>query len=97
MNRRGFLGSILVGCAAPAIVRAESLMRIVTPKLILPRWGSGIAVNHIILADQGFIDVLIWQSMQRAALSHGMTLVRGELKDGRVPYFVAYGEPVIMK
>lgn len=29
MNRRGFLGSILAACAAPAIVRADSLMRIV--------------------------------------------------------------------
>lgn len=26
MNRRGFLGSILAACAAPAIVRAQSLM-----------------------------------------------------------------------
>jgi hypothetical protein len=29
LNRRGFLGSILVAAAAPAIVRADSLMRIV--------------------------------------------------------------------
>lgn len=29
MNRRGFLGSIIAACAAPAIVRADSLMRIV--------------------------------------------------------------------
>ena len=29
MNRRGFLGSILALGAAPAIVRADSLMRIV--------------------------------------------------------------------
>lgn len=29
MNRRGFLGSILALSAAPAIVRADSLMRIV--------------------------------------------------------------------
>lgn len=29
MDRRGFIGSILVACAAPAIVRADSLMRIV--------------------------------------------------------------------
>lgn len=29
MNRRGFLGSILAACAAPAIARADSLMRIV--------------------------------------------------------------------
>ena len=28
MNRRGFLGSILAAAAAPAIVRADSLMRI---------------------------------------------------------------------
>lgn len=31
MNRRGFLGSILALGAAPAIVRADSLMRIVAP------------------------------------------------------------------
>lgn len=29
MNRRGFIGSILATCAAPAIVRADALMRIV--------------------------------------------------------------------
>lgn len=29
MNRRGFLGSILAAATAPAIVRADSLMRIV--------------------------------------------------------------------
>lgn len=29
VNRRGFLGSILAACVAPAIVRADSLMRIV--------------------------------------------------------------------
>lgn len=32
ISRRGFLGAILAGAAAPAIVRAESLMKIVTPK-----------------------------------------------------------------
>ena len=29
MNRRGFLGSIIAAAAAPAIVRVDSLMRIV--------------------------------------------------------------------
>lgn len=40
MNRRGFLGSILAAAAAPAIVRAESLMRIIVPsdEIILPGW-----------------------------------------------------------
>ncbi len=28
VSRRGFLGAMLVACAAPVIVRAESLMRI---------------------------------------------------------------------
>lgn len=36
MNRRGFLGTILAIGAAPAIVRAESLMKIWTPKLVAP-------------------------------------------------------------
>jgi len=38
MNRRGFLGAILAAGVAPAIVRAESLMKIVVPRqeLILP-------------------------------------------------------------
>lgn len=38
MNRRGFLGAMLGAMAAPAIVRAESLMKIVVPRkeIILP-------------------------------------------------------------
>jgi hypothetical protein len=41
MNRRGFLGSILAIGAAPAIVRADSLMRIVAmdATLIVPEVG----------------------------------------------------------
>jgi len=41
MNRRGFLGAMLGVMAAPAIVRADSLMRIVVPKqeLIVPEEG----------------------------------------------------------
>ena len=36
MNRRSFLQSMIIACAAPAIVRAESIMRIAAPKLIVP-------------------------------------------------------------
>lgn len=36
MNRRGFLGSILAAAAAPAIVRASSLMPITASKIIVP-------------------------------------------------------------
>lgn len=35
MNRRSFLGSILAAAAAPAIVRADSLMRIVPREMTL--------------------------------------------------------------
>ena len=43
MNRRGFLTAMLAACAAPAIVRAESLMRIVVPTLAEIRlYGDGI-------------------------------------------------------
>lgn len=35
MNRRGFLGSILTACVAPAIVRADSLMRVVPREVLV--------------------------------------------------------------
>ena len=40
MNRRGFLQSCLIACAAPAIVRADSLMKIIPikTKIIQPEW-----------------------------------------------------------
>ncbi len=40
-TRRGFLGALLAASAAPAIVKAESLMKIwVPPRLTL--WGDGL-------------------------------------------------------
>lgn len=40
MQRRGFLGAMLAACAAPAYVKAGSLMRVVAPPagLWVPRW-----------------------------------------------------------
>ena len=38
MNRRGFLGAILAAAAAPAIVRADSLMRIVPRETEVLDW-----------------------------------------------------------
>jgi len=40
VKRRGFLASLGLLLAAPAVVRAESLMKLVTPRLIL--WGDGV-------------------------------------------------------
>ncbi len=36
MNRRNFMAAILAGCAAPAIVKAGSIMRI-NPRIVAPR------------------------------------------------------------
>lgn len=41
MNRRGFMAAILAGCAAPAIVKAGSLMR-VNPAIVGAQGGMGI-------------------------------------------------------
>ena len=47
MNRRGFLASMFAACAAPALVRAESLMRVVPTSVIYystPPAGKAIRV-----------------------------------------------------
>lgn len=36
LNRRGFLGGLLVALAAPAIIRPGLLMKIGAPKLVMP-------------------------------------------------------------
>jgi hypothetical protein len=41
MDRRNFIGSVIATLAAPAIVRADSLMRIVPMKSLI-LWGDGI-------------------------------------------------------
>lgn len=52
MNRRGFMQMILVASAAPALVRADSLMKIIRPSqgLILPLGVDG-AVREVRMYD----------------------------------------------
>ncbi len=54
MDRRGFLGSILALGAAPAIVRAESLMRIIVPvqELYRPTLTLAARGNQLLTIDQ---------------------------------------------
>ena len=40
-NRRGFLGAMFAAAAAPAIVRAESLMKIYVPPQVIAYEGVG--------------------------------------------------------
>jgi hypothetical protein len=43
LSRRGFLGAMLAAAAAPAIVKSDSLMRIVVPRpVLLTLWGDGV-------------------------------------------------------
>lgn len=56
MNRRGFLGSILAACAAPAIVRADSLMRIVPlDTVILPAFHPDAILMEADAIDGGLV------------------------------------------
>jgi hypothetical protein len=60
MNRRGFIGSILALGAAPAIVRADSLMRIVPLDVSVVRledliWDIA-PIDSLILRYMGTLD-----------------------------------------
>ena len=63
MNRRGFLGAILAACTAPAIVRADSLMRIV------PR-ETGLLTGYEWLAPEGYS----WISVVVNGVTHRVPL-----------------------
>jgi hypothetical protein len=59
VTRRGFLGAILALGAAPAIVRASSLMRIATPALIVPDqtiWQMQMHNDAPFLSMEDFIE-----------------------------------------
>lgn len=55
MDRRGFLGAMLAACAAPAIVRADSLMRIVPRDALIfhpDEFGLAIHGNRLLTIEQ---------------------------------------------
>lgn len=47
MQRRGFLSAMLAAAAAPAFVRAGSLMR-VNPRIIVPAYAQGLASSMLL-------------------------------------------------
>ena len=69
MNRRGFLGAMLAACAAPAIVRADSLMRIIPMDAPVVGLTSG-----MVMMQEAFgADI---QEMVEQQLGERMQLVR---------------------
>jgi hypothetical protein len=75
-TRRGFLGAVLALAAAPAIVKASSLMPIYVPKLVL--WGDGVTDDSAAL--QAFIggSPIIYNGSILRALDGHIRLPAGE-------------------
>ena len=83
INRRGFIGSILALGAAPAIVRADSLMRIVPLELgVLSGFGP--------FGLEGMIREWLGYDIGR-----DMAMVRFDIAFGDQQLHVAYERPVM--
>ncbi len=67
ITRRGFMRSILALCAAPAIVRADSLMKIVPRETLFARtggiggpmvgWHRPLIISRSLIREPNYIDV----------------------------------------
>lgn len=93
MNRRGFLGALAAGFAAPAIVRAESLMKIVVPKreiIGIERLFTFDSVNEpgIVGAHPLHFGNMVW----RPELTMVVPISRLE-RDGNQPFSVQPRQP----
>lgn len=85
MNRRGFLGSILALASAPAIVRADSLMRIVPRQAVIVPLGD-IAAGDII-SIEGVTS--LFRVVQSYDLSRDEMIVRVETTNGQQQHDVS--------
>lgn len=72
MDRRSFLGSILAACAAPAIVRADSLMR------VIPRETSVLRAAEYTWRQEALVVVPL-QGTFLEIVSEAMKLHRDEI------------------
>lgn len=84
MNRRGFLGTILAAAVAPAIVRADSLMRIVPRDTLFMDadllYGTGdFTIEMWLTADRMLIDEL---RITRGVARYEFPLMPQRVNDG---------------
>ena len=88
LSRRGFLGRMLALAAAPAIVRAESLMPIYVPKLYVPDYSEwlpqvgdqatvwiGDELRHYIRVGAGCILLATVKDQARRATVEDLTVL----------------------
>ena len=84
-SRRSFLGAMLAACAAPAIVRASSLMKVVTvsevPPVGLEATESGILVPKVAPLLRGEIGTIEGFSFIEASDSRDLIRYSWELRD----------------
>jgi hypothetical protein len=66
MDRRGFLGVMLAACAAPAVVRASSLMRVAAPKIWVPQGVIGNLDRFTVYQSKPVGDLYFWQEHEGA-------------------------------
>lgn len=97
MKRRGFLGAILAGCAAPAIVRADALMRVVplgTDVLTLDTIRRGAATLDAHMLVGKLVPADDWALALRDTYVEGAGAVRvGEI--GRIEGFRFVTSPLL--
>lgn len=80
MDRRGFIGSILVACAAPAIVRADSLMRIIPMDTkVVPYGGATFYIED--LASDQYPDgsFRLWQQIRSDGGGYSLRIATGNV------------------
>lgn len=91
MNRRGFLGAILAAAVAPAIVRADALMRIVPRETTVHHWDVTCEPGGVMVPDE-FSGIFTgelgrWNGIrfveQRINYGHGLAVAA--YVDGEIP------------
>jgi hypothetical protein len=99
MNRRGFLGSILALGAAPAVVRAENIMRLWVPREPTTWIDASLIQAGTITADKMrlYYDGEQWEPHVIAAMMRGPSQVILMNSIGCVEFYPRPGEIVTLR
>lgn len=73
ITRRGLLAGIFASAAAPVFVKASSLMPIVAPKIILPRYFSWNPDLTVLRSNRKYLDEAIRRNVDYGKFARGQT------------------------